>query len=257
MKCFTDRPFVRGTFPGSFVDLMQGRTTAATPACAAMMRSRSMDPMITPSDTGKGSKHGPYERALSDVVKKLTNESYIFVIGIAILMAGLAMLGSAFGIADLRFIVLVIAFLALTVIIGYFVIEVRGKVVAQGEQLTEQQIVVQAIQLALKGILTKFEIDYLRRLTAAKPWRCRYDPDTYYRLKRLDDMGFVLPTVIDGHRRLLRIQELFGDESIPVKDRQWFDMKEYVEITEAGKDYLAAADRLEQLSILRTSPSSL
>ena len=46
----------------------------------------------------------------------------------------------------------------------------------------------------------------------AEKWDCRYDPDTYHRLKRLDDMGFVLPTVINGDRRLVRIQELFGDE---------------------------------------------
>lgn len=54
----------------------------------------------------------------------------------------------------------------------------------------------------------------------AEKWDCRYDPDTYDRLKRLDDMGFVLPTVINGDRRLVRIQELFGDENIPVEQRK-------------------------------------
>jgi hypothetical protein len=90
--------------------------------------------------------------------------------------------------------------------------------------------------------VTKFEIDYLRRLMKAGKWECRYDPDTYYRLKRLDDMGFVLPTVINGDRRLVRIQELFGDENIPVEQRKWFNMKDYVEITEEGKNYVELYD---------------
>jgi hypothetical protein len=55
-------------------------------------------------------------------------------------------------------------------------------------------------------------------------------------------MGFVLPTEIDGQRRLIRIKELFGDEGIPVEERKWFDMKDYVEITQAGKDYVKLYD---------------
>lgn len=106
-------------------------------------------------------------------------------------------------------------------------------------ELNRQSSDIQAIKVALRGIVTRFEIDYLRRLARAEPWKCRYDPDTFYRLKRLDDMGFVLPTVIEGSRRLVRIQELFGDESIPVDQRKWFDMKDYVEITEDGKGYVA------------------
>jgi hypothetical protein len=90
--------------------------------------------------------------------------------------------------------------------------------------------------------VTNFEIDCLRRLVKTQPWRCRYDPDTYYRLKRLDDMGFVLPTVIDGNRRLVRIQERFGAASIPVEQRAWFDMKDYVEIAGAGEDYVKLYD---------------
>jgi len=80
----------------------------------------------------------------------------------------------------------------------------------------------------------------------AEKWDCRYDPDTYYRLKRLDDMGFVLPTVINGDRRLVRIQELFGDENIPVEQRQWFNMKDYVEITDEGKNYVGLYDAVSK-----------
>jgi len=125
------------------------------------------------------------------------------------------------------------------------VIEALGKAAELQKlknKVKQQESDIQAIRVALRGIVTKFEIDYLRRLAKAEPWPCRYDPDTYYRLKRLDDMGFVLPTVIDSDRRLIRIQERFGEESIPVEQREWFNMKDYVEITEAGKEYVKLYD---------------
>ena len=112
--------------------------------------------------------------------------------------------------------------------------------------VAQQEATIRAIKVALRGIVTKFEIDYLRRLMRAETWDCRYDPDTYHRLKRLDDMGFVLPTVINGDRRLVRIQERFGDESIPVDQREWFNMKDYVEITEEGKNYVGLYDAVSK-----------
>jgi hypothetical protein len=48
--------------------------------------------------------------------------------------------------------------------------------------------------------------------------------------------------VIDGNRRLIRIQERFGDESIPVEKREWFNMKDYVELTQEGENYLKLYD---------------
>lgn len=125
------------------------------------------------------------------------------------------------------------------------VIETQGKAAELQKlknEVKQQESDIRAIRVALKGIVTKFEIDYLRRLAKTESWDVRYDPDTYYRLKRLDDMGFVLPTVIDGDRRLIRIQERFGDESIPVEERKWFNMKDYVEITQDGKKYLELYD---------------
>jgi hypothetical protein len=125
------------------------------------------------------------------------------------------------------------------------VIEALGKAAELQKlknEVKQQESDIQAIRVALRGIVTKFEIDYLRRLAKAKSWDVRYEPDTYYRLKRLDDMGFVLPKVIDGQRRLIRIQERFGDESIPVEKREWFNMKDYAEITPEGKNYLNLYD---------------
>jgi hypothetical protein len=98
-----------------------------------------MAPTVAPSDPDKGPENRPYERVLSEIAKKLTNQPFLFVIAIAILFVGLEMATMTHGTSNLRFVVLVIAFLALAVIIVYFIIEVRGKVVAQGEQLENQR----------------------------------------------------------------------------------------------------------------------
>jgi len=95
--------------------------------------------------------------------------------------------------------------------------------------------------VALRGIVTKWEIDYLRRLAKAESWDCQWDQDTFYRLKRLDEMGFVLPTMIDGKRSFERFRALFQTDK-PVDQRPWFDMKSYWEITEEGKKYLELYD---------------
>jgi hypothetical protein len=145
----------------------------------------------------------------------------------------------------------------LTSAVGPTCTRIRNAIEAQGkaaelqklkDEVKQQELDIQAIRVALRGIMTKFEIDYLRRLAKAEPWNVRYDPDTYYRLKRLDDMGFVLPTEIDGQRRLIRIQELFGDENIPVEERKWFNLKDYAEITEAGKEYVKLYDAATKAS---------
>jgi hypothetical protein len=104
-------------------------------------------------------------------------------------------------------------------------------------ELKRQESELQAIRVALRGIVTKWEIDYLRSLEKAGKWDCQWDQDTFDRLKRLDDMGFVLPAVIDGTRSFDRFRQLFQTEK-PVNERPWFDMKIYWEITEDGKKYV-------------------
>jgi hypothetical protein len=94
-----------------------------------------MEPTTALSDLDKGPKNVPYKSVLFETLKRIENQAFLFVIVIAVLLVALAMRGTALGTSDLRFVVLVIAFLALTVIM----IEVRGKVSAQGEQLEDQQ----------------------------------------------------------------------------------------------------------------------
>ena len=76
----------------------------------------------------------------------------------------------------------------------------------------------------------------MRRLANSDPWNMRWDPDLYTRMMRLDDLGFGLPKEIDGTRRLVRVRDRYGNESIPVDNRKWFNLKEYVEITKEGEN---------------------
>ena len=104
-------------------------------------------------------------------------------------------------------------------------------------EVKQQESDLQAIRVALRGIVTKWEIDYHRRLERAGKWDCQWDQDTFNRLKRLDEMGFVLPSVIDGTRSFQRFRQLFQTDK-PVDERPWFDMTSYWEITEDGKKYV-------------------
>jgi hypothetical protein len=102
----------------------------------------------------------------------------------------------------------------------------------------------------------KYEHEYLRRLADPTPFpsevgdgeyhedddKHHYTPDVYPRLKRLDDIGFIRPKEQDGKRRLLKIVDDHArDESKRNEDRPRFKLRDYVEITDAGRNYLALA----------------
>lgn len=131
------------------------------------------------------------------------------------------------------------------------------KVVGLEIEFQELRSDVEAIRVALKGIVTKYEHEYLRRLQNPNPFpsevgdseyhyednKHHYSPDVYPRLKRLDDIGFIRPTATDGHnRRLLRIVDDHAkDESLRCEDRPRFKLSDYVEITSTGRNYLKLA----------------
>ena len=75
------------------------------------------------SNPDKNQRHGkePYEHILSQVVTKIRDEPFLFVIAVAAFLIGLTMLATGLGSPDLRFIVIVIAFLAFVAIIGYYI----------------------------------------------------------------------------------------------------------------------------------------
>ncbi|HEV8714411.1 MAG TPA: hypothetical protein VGX03_16490 [Candidatus Binatia bacterium] len=179
----------------------------------------------------RSTKHGPYEGTLLELVKKLQNEPFLFVIAIAILLIGLVVLASALGTSDLRFIVIVIAFLALTAIIGYFI----GKLVQVETRQALQESEIKAIQIALKGILTKHETGPLTGLNGLEKVLIRYEPDLYWYLHRLDGLGFIQPN--KGYGLYDIVKEHRDDERFPYEQRPPFDLKKYVYITDEGKKY--------------------
>jgi hypothetical protein len=116
---------------------------------------------------------------------------------------------------------------------------------------------VRAVQMALKGNLTKYEHEYLKRLADPRPFASEvvdfeyhypednhhYTHDIYPRLKRLDDLGLIRPTEMDGRRSLMRIVEDHKeDERLPNENGPRFKLREYAEITEEGRKYLELAD---------------
>jgi len=61
-----------------------------------------------------------YANIVSQVVAKIRNEPFLFVIAVVSLLIGLTMLSAKLGSPDLRFVVVVIALLAFAVILGYY-----------------------------------------------------------------------------------------------------------------------------------------
>jgi hypothetical protein len=78
-----------------------------------------------PSDTTneqqrKATIKYPFESILGQVVGKIKNEPFLFVIGVIALLVGLATLATQIGSSDFRIIVIVIAALSFIVIVGYY-----------------------------------------------------------------------------------------------------------------------------------------
>ncbi|MFD1537561.1 hypothetical protein [Nonomuraea guangzhouensis] len=98
---------------------------------------------------------------------------------------------------------------------------------------------VNALRIALTGLVTKYEWDHLRRLME-QPMvmvRFREDRKLQLELERLDAMGFIRPK--DEVRGLNAVVD---DHAV---DPNEFDLKNYVEITDDGADYLELRKRLK------------
>ncbi len=65
----------------------------------------------------------PYGGVVAQVVAKIKGEPFLFVIALAALLIGLAVLAAGLGTPALRFTITVIAALAFLVILGYYVLE--------------------------------------------------------------------------------------------------------------------------------------
>jgi len=86
----------------------------------------------------------------------------------------------------------------------------------------------------MKALVTEFEYEKLRGLTAPAPFLVQFHNSMVQELNRLDAI------------RYLRPKPGFGIESIRERDGsdKKFDLKQYVEITSDGLEYLKLRDEL-------------
>ena len=114
----------------------------------------------------------------------------------------------------------------------------KGGVSARFRELEQRQdrqaSDIRILQFLLDGIVPELELEKLRGLNSDKPFMVQYHEEMYYEIKRLDAKRFVRPRT--GH----------GVNSIHnhVDDRNLFDLKTYIEITDKGREFLALYDEM-------------
>ncbi|MGH9628516.1 MAG: hypothetical protein ACRD7E_09285, partial [Bryobacteraceae bacterium] len=123
--------------------------------------------------------------------------------------------------------------------------EVRVAVDQVEKRQDLQESVIKAIQMALKGILTKHERGLLEGL-GKDEFMIRYEPDLYGYLHRLDALDFIQPKPGLGLIDIERQHK--ADEQLPVPphERPPFDLKEFVYITDTGKNYLNILEKTKE-----------
>lgn len=109
------------------------------------------------------------------------------------------------------------------------------------ERQAQQETTIRAIQVALKGIVSRFELDKLRGLAGQNSFFCFYSPDFLAELKRLDALGFIRPLLAGG---LNELKATYGREDLSPDQRPRFDLKTCMEVTPEGRAYLELCDAL-------------
>jgi hypothetical protein len=102
---------------------------------------------------------------------------------------------------------------------------------AQGSDLV-------AIKIAVRGLVTRYEYRHLAQLSADGPYNVRYGNKFFDEITRLDDMGYIEPTATNpGGFVSLR-------DKYSARTEEWFNLKDYMQITQQGKGYLQALAKL-------------
>jgi len=105
------------------------------------------------------------------------------------------------------------------------------------DQISKQQAQIRSLQVALQGIVTRYEFDKLLGLTKEEPFLCYYSDDLFEELKRLRAMGLA-----QNHQGVG-----LADIRRDYKDRnKQFDLKRFFYITEQGREYLKLRNELMQ-----------
>ena len=69
--------------------------------------------------------NAPYESVVAATVARIREDSLLFVIGIAALLVGLAVLAAGIGTSTVQFIAVIIGVLAFVAILGYYIVQAR------------------------------------------------------------------------------------------------------------------------------------
>jgi hypothetical protein len=114
-----------------------------------------------------------------------------------------------------------------------------GGVTANFERIAARQSAlesdVRALQVAIVGLVTKFEVVHLEKLAADAPAVVRFGEIMLGELTHLDAMRYVVPV---DHRGLNALRD---DHGTGLTD---FDLKAYVAITQEGREYLGLRAQL-------------
>ena len=94
-----------------------------------------------------------------------------------------------------------------------------------------------AVRTALTGLVTKYEFLHLTHLNSPGPYFCKFGYIFFDEVRRLDSIQFIRPTKPGGFNVIKS-----DTESNPSE----FDLKQYVEITDEGKNYLKARQNVGQ-----------
>lgn len=102
-------------------------------------------------------------------------------------------------------------------------------------QQTQEQLraMLEQIQIALGGVVTRYEFEHLRKLVDGVDDTVTFGPHFFSELERLDALGFLKPERPEG---LVAIK-------VGRRDGDMFRLREFVSLTERGEQYLAAVQR--------------
>jgi CAP12/Pycsar effector protein, TIR domain len=116
--------------------------------------------------------------------------------------------------------------------------ELASRQRVQGEELSHQKTQIESLQIALRGIVTGYELDKLNGLRQER-FEVRYSEDLISELRHLRAMGLVQNRAGTGLRTITeRYRNRPGE----------FDLRDHFCITEQGSEYLRVRTELEALA---------
>ena len=104
-------------------------------------------------------------------------------------------------------------------------------------KLSRQQAEIRSLQIALQGIVTRYELDKLVGLNREGPFLCYYSDDLATELRRLRAMDFI------DNEKGVGLRDIARDYKGKNKK---FDLKRYFHVTTQGQEYLKLRTEMMQ-----------